>query len=498
LEAANAELRRRRHLGTDAGRPERVRRQHERGGLTGHERIELLLDPGSFLPMGRLVHAEDLADADRTLGGDGVIHGFGLVDGRPVAVHASDPTVKGATGSTLVYRVSSAHERIAERCGLPLFDLHQSGGARITDIMSSRFAGQGGAGMGSRHAFGGRPLLLTAVLGDYYPPWNIVQADFSAMNAHAHAALTSPALLEVATGQQVTAEELGGAKVQSSTTGQVDAVGADEPATLALLRDVFSYLPAVPGGPPIQGPTGDPADRADPELREILPENPRGSFDMRKIVRRVCDRDSFLEWAPSYAPALLTGLARLAGRSVAVIANQPRMLAGTIDVRGLIKLRRICELAGRFELPLVSFLDTPGVLTTREQEHARLISEVYRTNVERLRPAIPKVAVVVRKGIGFALFAMGASDPEGLTLAWPSARIAFTGPEPAARIVHAREIAAADDPAEAMRARADEMRALSAPWEGVGLGYIDALIDPAETRPVIIRAIAALERRRRE
>ncbi len=490
--SALAELQRRRQLAAGAGRRERVARQHARGGLTGQERIDRLLDPGSFLPMGRLVHAEDLAEAERTLGGDGAIHGFGCVDGRPVAVFASDPTVKGATGSTTVYRVSHAHARIAARAGVPLFDLHQSGGARITDLMTSKFAGTGGSGMGARHAFRRRYFQFCGILGDYWPPWNMVQSEFTVMSRSAHAALTSPALLEAATGQQVTAAELGGADVQAGVTGQVDAVADDELAAIALLRRAFGYFPSRPGEAAPRRPGDDPAGRVSPELREILPQNPRRAIDIRGIVEIICDRGSFLELCSSYARNLVCGLARLDGETVAIMASQPRVLAGTLDTRALVKARRLLELVDTLQIPLVSLVDTPGVLTTLQEEHARLITEVYRTSVERLRPLVPKVAVVIRKGIGFAYLAMSAGDSEGITLAWPSAQIAFTGPEPAARIVHQREIAAAADPGAALQQRAAEMRSLSQPEAGARLGYIDAIIDPAQTRPLVIRAISAL------
>ncbi|MCH2172535.1 hypothetical protein MK489_17295 [Myxococcota bacterium] len=495
-QAALNELARRRRLADGAERQERISRQHERGGLTGRERIDRLLDPGSYLPMGRLVHSEELADADRSLGGDGAIHGFGTIDERPVAVFASDPTIKGATGSSTVYRVTHAHERFAARFGLPVFDLHQSGGARITDLMTSKFAGIDGANMGERHVFPRRNLFFCGILGDYWPPWNMVQSDFTVMSQTAHGALTSPALLEVATGQQTTADELGGAKVHGTLTGQVDRVAPDEPAAIEMLRKVFSYLPSRPGGTIPRCHTGDPPDRIDLELRDFLPDNPRRAYDMTKLVERVCDVGTFVEWMPGYARNLVCGIARLNGQSVAVMANQPRFLAGTLDVKALRKARRMLELVHTCELPLISFIDTPGVLTTQEQEHERLITEVYRTSMERLRPHVPKVAVVVRKGIGFAYIVMSAGDPEGITFAWPSARIAFTGPEPAARIVHHRSIANADDPAAELETRAEEMRRRMEPSAGEALAYLDEVIDPAHTRPRIIRAIEALRGRR--
>jgi acetyl-CoA carboxylase carboxyltransferase component len=460
-ERAFAELARRRELARGGGRLDRIERHRARGRLTGHDRVELVIDPGSFIPIGRMIHGEDLDEADRTIGGDGEIHGLATVDGRPALVVANDPTVKGGTGSAANGRIGGRNIRL--HCGLPLFDLHQSGGARITELMSSKFAGAGGATMGSRHVFGPNHLHLTAVLGDYYPPWNIVQAEFTTMVRTAHAALTSAPLLEVATGQREDPDDLAGAHVQANHNGQIDLLTDDERTAIAHVRRAFTYLPSRAGDPLPRLLVDDPPDRRDESLGDVLPQNPNRAFDIRKIVTVVLDRDSFFEWSPEFARNIVTGLGRLDGWPVVVAANQPMVLAGTIDVPAMIKFRRILDVANNYQLPVVTILDTPGVLTTKEQEHNRLISNVYQASMARLRPNVPKVAVVVRKGIGFAYMMMSGGDPEGMTYCWPSARIAFTGPDPAARIVNAAEIAAAPDPAARQRELADEMRALSAP-----------------------------------
>jgi acetyl-CoA carboxylase carboxyltransferase component len=496
--AGLAELRRRRVLAAGAERRQRITRQHLYGMLTGRERVEALVDAGSLRLIGELVHSEDLREADRTLGGDGAIHGFGTIGGRPVAFHASDPTIKGATAGPATERVRQAHERLADRLALPVFDLQQSGGVRITDLMTSRFAGvPGGGGFGSYHARPRRSALFAAVLGDYFPQWSLVQADFGVMTRSARAALTSPALLEAATGQRVTADELGGADVHASVTGYADAVVETELQAFVALRRAFGYLPGSPLDPPVPVESDDPVERTDPALRGVLPANPRAPFDIRAVVTRVVDRGSFFELAPDYAPNLVAGLARLGGTSVVVLANQSRWLAGVLDLNAVRKLTRYLELCATFSLPIVSFLDTPGALSTMEQEHARIVHELYRAAVARLRPRIAKVAVVVRKGNGFAYFAMGGGDLEGLTFAWPSARIAFTGPEAAASVVYRRELSEAADPAELRKVKADEMRELAAPWLGARLGYLDAVIDPADTRPMVIRALACLRHGRR-
>jgi len=489
---ARQELARRRWLAAGGERQDRIRRQHDRGLLTGRERVELLLDDGSFIPMGSMVHSEEPGQADSTLGGDGAIHGFGTIDGRDVAVHATDPTVKGATAGPATLRLGRQHERLAEAGGLAYFDLQQGGGARITDLISSRFAGSGGGGFGIMHARPRRFAFLSAVLGDYYPPWNLVQSDFTVMTAAARGALTSPLLMELATGDSVTADELGGISVHREVTGYVDAAVEDEHEAVRALRRAFTYLPATPFDAPPRVVTGDPPDRVCPHLVDVLPDNPRHPYDVRHIISQVVDRGSFFELAPDYAPNVVAGLGRLDGYTSLILATQPMAMAGSVDVRALIKLRRYAGLAETFALPMLSFLDTPGALPTKEQEFSRIVHEVYHSAAARLRRKVPKVALVLRKGIGFAYFALGGSDMEGLTFAWPSARIAFTGPEPAARIVHRQLIDAAPDPAVALRERADEMRDWAAPWTGARLSYLDAVIDPALSRSSIIRGLRAL------
>jgi methylmalonyl-CoA decarboxylase subunit alpha len=489
------ELARRRDLAAGSGRADRVARHRNRGRLTGQERADLVADPGSFVPVGRMLHGEDLDELERTIGGDGHIRGVATVDGRPAWLGVMDPTVKGGTGSLSSSRVNG--RMIRARCGLPYFDLHQSGGARITELITSKFAGSGpnGAKMGARHVFGPDSLMLTAVLGDYYPPWNVVQSEFTVMVKSAHAALTSAPLLEVATGQHEEDDDLAGAEVQANVNGQVDLLVDDESSALAMLRRVFSYLPSRAGDAPPRVDIGDPADREVPELREVLPENPNRAFDMRKVITATLDQDSFLEWSPGYAKNLVTGIGRLDGWPVLVAGNQPMVRAGALDVPTMVKFRRALDVANSFLLPVVTFVDTPGVLTTKDQEHNRLVWNVIETCRARLRPEVPKVAIVVRKGIGFAYMLMSGGDAEGLTFCWPRARIAFTGPDPAARIVHADEIERAPDPKSRQRELADTMRELSDVELAAQLGYVDGIIDPADTRRVLARSIRVLTRR---
>lgn len=483
-----AELHRRRQLAAHVGGDEAVATAHRRGLLTPPERLALLLDRGSEMHFGTLFHSDDLSVAEQTFG-DGEQCGFGTIDGRPVAYFASDPRVKGASAGPATMRKAEQFRHVVEKAALPVVYLMQGGGARIDDVMSAGFIMAPGTGMGARKLFPRRGALLTAVLGAYYAPWNVAHADFSVMTEASNISLTAPPLVLVGTGQQTTPEELGGSDVQRRITGQIDAVVPDEHAALAMVRRVFSYLPSHARAAAPVVDTGDDRDRPCPELHDIVPLEMRRGYDVRKVIASIADRGSFLEYAPDFAKNVVTGLVRLDGRTVVVMANQPMAMAGVIDVNAVVKMRKALGLCGDLGLPLLSLVDTPGVLPTREQERQRLMTVLYQHGVDRLRPTVPKAVVVLRKGVGFALQVMSAGDPEAITFVWPNSQICFTGVEACVRVVHRREIESADDPAARIAELAEYYTGRSAPWEGARLGYLDDVIDPAETRSRVIRAL---------
>ncbi|MFN0094970.1 MAG: acyl-CoA carboxylase subunit beta [Dehalococcoidia bacterium] len=483
-----AELSRRRALAHGLGGPDRIRRQHERGLLTARERVELLLDPGSQFEFGSLVHSDEPGAADRTYG-DGRLVGFGRIEGRRVAYSAGDSTIKGGSGGSGSRRRDAAFNRIVKASAIPNFGLIQGGGARITEILTSAFAGYYGGSIGRRAAFPKRETHFLAALGNYYAPWSVPDADFSIMTEKSNISISSPAVVEEATGQIVTPEQLGGPDVHAKITGQIDAIVPDDGAAILLLRRVFGYYPAnaFEQAPVLR--TGDPVGRVAPELRSLVPDQPNRAFDVKKAITAVVDRDSFIEFAPSYGANMVIGIARMDGHTVGIAANQPRVRAGALDLPAIHKLKRIlvnCEANG---FPLVTFLDVPGVLPTLEQEHRRLLTEVFDYAVARIRAPIPKISVFLRKAYGYALFGMSGADHEWYSLAWPSAQIAFMGPEPGVRVSYRREMDASPDPQAYLRQRADEFRAFAEPWAGAELAYIDQVIDPAATRPALIRAL---------
>lgn len=496
LSPAIAELRRRRTIAHGLGGPERIARQHARGFLTARERVELLLDPGSQVEWGVLVHSGTPGEEDRTMG-DGRLVGFGTIDGRQVAYSASDATIKGASGSAGSRRRGHAFQRIVEDGAIPTFDLSQGGGARITEILTSRFAGYFGAGMGRRLAFPRREALFIAVMGNYYAPWHVDDADWSVMTRLSNFSISSPPVVEEATGMQIDPLALGGADVHEKVTGQIDMVTPGDAEAIASLRQTFGYLPGNAWEDAPSVPPTDSRQRTDSALREIVPLQPNRAYDVKKVIRSVMDRGTFMEWIPEYGKNLVCGIARLDGHTVAIIGNQPMYRAGALDKEAAIKIQRMLTACDRFRIPLVSFIDVPGVLPTPEQESRRLLRYIYGLAIQRLHVPVPKVSVFMHKAYGYALWGMSGADHEWYHLSWPTSQIAFMGAEPGVRVAFRREWEAAADRDSWLAQRAAEVRRVMEPWEGGECGYLDNVIDPADTRPQLIRALEIARRRMR-
>ncbi len=495
IEGGIAELVRRRTIAAGLGGPDRVQRQHDRGFLTARERVDLLLDPGTAVPFGPLVNSGVPGEEHRTMG-DGQLMGFGQIDGRWVAYSASDATIKGASGGAGSMRRGGAFERIVADAGLPRIGLMQGGGARITDIVSSRFAGFPGPAHISRHqGYPRRGALLTAVLGNYYAPWNVADADFRIMTETSNFSVSSPPIVEEATGEVVTPFELGGRDIHAKVTGEIDVVVADDAAAIAMLRRAFSYFPANAWEEPPVVRTGDPPDRMEESLRALVPSRPQRVFNVKKAITAVMDRGSFIEWMPEFAKQLVCGIARLDGHSVMVIGNQPAVRAGSLDAKSSIKVRRMQRVAQAMRLPTVSFIDTPGVLPTVEEEHQRLLDGLVDMFAERIALTQPTIAVHLRKGYGAAIFAMHGADPEWYSLAWPSAQIAFVGPEPGVRVAYRKQWQAAADKDAFVAEHAKVIQKNSEPWAAAQLDFLDDVIDPAATRPILVRALATARAR---
>ncbi len=492
------ELHRRRQLALGQTRSERIRNEHERGFLTVGERLELLIDPGSRRDFAPLVHSDEPSMADLTLGG-GEWLGFASIDGRSVAYQAGDSTaIPGAAGAGSARR-RAGHRRVVERNALPLFEFGQGGGAPVNrDMLSSRWAGIAGHLIGARDVLPRRGSYFFAALGHVYAPWEAVEADFSVMTRNSTISFVSPAVLAQGTGERLQSADYGGPAIHAQITGQVDAVADDDADAMALLRRAFSYLPGNVWEEPPIAPCDDPPSRRDHDLVHLLPENFKVPYDVRDVIRRVTDRDSFFEYGPTFAPNIVSGLARMCGHTVGVLANQPLVKAGALDAAAAIKAKRLFKVAGTFSLPVLFFQDTPGALTTKEEEERRLLSLVYELSAQRLNVGVPKISIVLRKGYGFPFFVMSGGDPEWHTFAWPRSEIGFMGPETGAAVTYRKEITTAANPRAHLLQRAEEFRPHVAPWIAARLGYLDDIIDPADTRPTIIRALRASWRRMRE
>lgn len=467
--------------------PGDVARARERGRLTARERIDLLVDPGSEWGFAH------------TLGRNGVVRGFATIDGRPIAFKAHDATLRGAASTAAARRIGEAHNKVVERAALPMFSLFQGAGAVIDiDVLSSSFAGfPGGMAAGARMTLPRRGAYFTAVLGRAFAPWSVIYSDFSVMTSDSSMAIVNPAILEQATGAHTPLEDVAGSSVQARIAGQVDHVATDEEAAITALRHVFSYLPGnVFEAPPLV-PTTDAADRRCEELRSLVPPYPNRPYDVRRVIEACVDHGSFFEFRPEFGRNLVIGLAQFAGRAVAVMANQPKHLAGAISTASLIKAHALLQLADTFRLPLVSFCDNPGLFATKDEEHRRILSLATRYAGARARSSIPKITVVIGKGIGFGYFVMSSSDSEGYTVAWPNAQIAYIGPEGAVRVAHREEFETADNPKELAERLAEPYRRHMNPWRGVRVGGIDDIVDPAATRVVVVKALRHLAHDRR-
>ena len=493
-----AELRARAAQG---GGPERIDQQHAKGKLTARERLDLLLDEGSFTELDAfaLASPNDLVAEDERYPGDGVVTGFGRIGGRPVCVFSQDFTVFGGS-------LAEAHARKivkvmdhAVRSGVPIIGLNDSGGARIQEGVVS-LAGYADIFLRNVLCSGVIPQL-SAVLGPcaggaVYSP---AITDFVAMvRDTSYMFVTGPNVVKTVTHEDVSQEDLGGADVHARKSGVAHFESDDEAQCLLLLRRLVSYLPSnnVDGAPIVA--SDDPADRQDAELDAIVPEDPRKAYDMTEVIRRVVDDGELLQVHEGWAQNILCAFARLDGRSVGVVAQQPMVLAGVLDIDASIKAARFVRFCDAFNIPLVTFVDVPGFLPGTAQEHGGIIRNGAKLLYAYAEATVPKLTVITRKAYGGAYDVMSSKHLRGdYNVAWPSAEIAVMGPEGAVNILHREELAKAKDP-DARRAElvAEYVQRYANPYIAAGRGFLDDVIDPRETRPRLIAALRALATKR--
>jgi propionyl-CoA carboxylase beta chain len=478
----------------EGGGPERRERQHREGKLTARERVTLLLDEGSFEELDQLVEHRclDFGMADQKIPGDGVVSGYGRVDGRLVYLFAQDFTVFGGSLSETNARKICKVMDLALETGAPVIGLNDSGGARIQEGVAS-LAGYADIFLRNTLASGVVPQI-SAIMGAcaggaVYSPaitdFNVMVKDTSCMF------VTGPDVIRTVTHEEVTKEELGGAMTHSVRSGVAHFAADDDRACLALIRELLSYLPSNNMEEAPSRATGDPLDREDPALETLVPPDPLKPYDMKRLIEAVVDEGRFLEVHELFAPNLVVGFARLGGRSVGIVANQPAHLAGCLDIDASVKGARFVRFCDAFNIPLVTFEDVPGFLPGTGQEYGGIIRHGAKLLYAYAEATVPKVTVITRKAYGGAYCVMSSKHLRtDVNYAWPTAEIAVMGPEAAVGVLFRRELEAAPDP-DALRARrVEEFREKFAnPYVATNRGFVDAVIEPRHTRARVVSAL---------
>ncbi len=483
------------------GGKERIERQHAKGKLTARERIEKLLDPGSFREIDMFVthRATGFGIEKQKYLGDSVVTGWGTINGRLVYVFSQDFTVFGGSLSEVHAEKVCKIMDLAMKNGAPVIGLNDSGGARIQEGVVS-LAGYAYIFLRNVLASGVIPQI-SAILGPcaggaVYSP---AMTDFILMTKEtSHMFITGPEVIKAVTREEVTFEELGGAMTHAAKSGVAHFAAENEEHCLALIRQLLSYIPQNNLEDPPFVPTTDPEDRMDEGLKTIIPDSPTQPYDMKEVIRRVVDEGTFLEVHEHWAQNIVVGFARLGGYSVGIVANQPMVLAGVLDINASRKAARFVRFCDAFNIPLVTFVDVPGFLPGVDQEHNGIILNGAKLLWAYCEATVPKITVITRKAYGGAYDVMSSKHIRGdISYAWPTAEIAVMGPEGAVNIVFRKQIAAAEDP-EAERARlVQEYRDQFAnPYVAAARGYIDDVIEPQETRPRLIEALKMLQNKR--
>jgi len=489
---------RRRHAAAEAGGgPDRTARQHAEGKLSARERIELLLDEGSFEETDKLVRhrCTDFGMQDQVIDGDGFVTGYGYVHGRLVYVFAQDFTVFGGSLSETNARKICKIMDLALQNGAPLIGLNDSGGARIQEGVVS-LGGYADIFLRNTLASGVIPQI-SAVLGPcaggaVYSP---AITDFIFMvHRTSYMFVTGPDVIRTVTHEEVTKEELGGAQTHNDTSGVAHFLASDDADCLRRIRFLLTFLPQNNLEDPPRRPTSDPADRQDPELDSIVPEQPNQPYNIKDIIHRVVDDGEFFEVHEHYARNIVTGFAHLDGRSVGIVANQPAHLAGCLDINSSTKGARFVRFCDAFNIPIVTFEDVPGFLPGTGQEFGGIIRHGAKLLYAYAEATVPKITVITRKAYGGAYCVMGSKHIRtDVNYAYPTAEIAVMGPEGAVNIVYRREINAAKDPETLRKQKIEDFRdRFASPFIAAERGYIDDVIEPRETRPRLIRSLRML------
>ncbi|WP_346864345.1 acyl-CoA carboxylase subunit beta [uncultured Draconibacterium sp.] len=481
----------------EGGGKERIEKQHAAGKKTARERINQLLDPGTFNEIDKLMtHRNyDFGMETQKVLGDGLISGYGKVSGRLVYVFAQDFTVFGGSLSRANADKIVKIQELALKMGAPVIGLNDSGGARIQEGVES-LAGYADIFYNNVISSGVIPQI-SAILGPcaggaVYSP---ALTDFIFMvNEKSHMFVTGPEVIKTVTHEDVSKEELGGANTHNTKSGVAHFNGTDEDQTLMMVRELLSFLPSNNLEDPPVKPTVDPADRVEESLQEIVPADPNKPYDMHDIIQNVIDNKHFLEVQPQYAQNIIVGFARFAGKPVGVVANQPAHLAGVLDINSSVKAARFVRFCDAFNLPLITFVDVPGFLPGTSQEFGGIIKHGAKLLYAFAEATVPKITVITRKAYGGAYDVMSSKHiGADVNLAYPTSEIAVMGPEGAINIIHRNGLS----PEERAKAVDDYRTKFANPYKAASLGYIDEIINPRDTRKKIIDALDMTQNKRK-
>ena len=480
------------------GGQDRIDAQHGRGKLTARERMALLMDEGSFVEMDTFVthRATDFGLADRKFLGDAVVTGYGRVDGRQVFAFAQDFTVFGGSLSEAVSQKICKVMDLAAKTGCPLVGLNDSGGARIQEGVTS-LAAYGDIFLRNTLFSGVIPQISVivgpAAGGAVYSP---AITDFVFMvSGTGQMYITGPDVIKAVTGEEVTHEELGGAAAHATRSGVAQFVYETEEECIAEVRRLLGFLPGnnLDDGPLVV--TGDGAGQADPDLASLVPDDANRPYDVRDIIYRVVDDEEFMEVHQTFAPNIVVGFGRMDSRTVGIVSNQPQHLAGVLDIDASNKAARFVRFCDCFNIPLVTLVDVPGFMPGVDQEYGGIIRHGAKLIYAYAEATVPKVCVIMRKAYGGAYIVMSSKHLRSdVNLVWPSAEIAVMGAEGAVNIIYRGEISGSGDPDQTRKELvADYQEKFTNPFVAANRGFVDDVIDPAETRPRLIRALEMLQ-----
>lgn len=495
------ELQSRARRALEGGGAARIEKQHAAGKLTARERIDSLLDPESFQEMDKLAVTKhsDFGPIEDPAVGDGVVSGYGTVAGRTVFVFAQDFTVNGGSLSAANARKIVKIMDQAMKVGAPVIALNDSGGARIQEGVRS-LAGYADIFLRNTLASGVVPQI-SAIMGPcaggaVYSP---ALTDFIFMvQDTSYMFVTGPDVIKAVTHEEVTKDQLGGAMTHNKTSGVAHFAAKDDRACIAMIRELLSYIPANNLEEPPYVATSDPIDRETSKIKDIVPENPNLPYDIKKVITEVMDDGRFLEVQPHFGKAIVIGFARLAGKSVGVVANQPNYMAGALDIDSSTKGARFVRFCDAFNIPIITFEDVPGFLPGTQQEFGGIIRHGAKLLYAYSEATVPKLTVITRKAYGGAYCVMASKHLRtDINFAYPGAEIAVMGSEGAVNILYRREIANAEDSDARRKELTDEYtEKFATPFVAAEEGYLDEVIDPKDTRHFLARALLMLDKKR--